>query len=130
MDDEELKRLEEMQKAKKKVVEKVAEKKVVVEKKVEEKIVEKKVEEKIVEKSEKIVEKIEKKINKSKKEEVLERIRGLGLTLEEERYDNMFQLEYYGKSYANAENLARGLYKNELTQTREKESKSTETEKM
>jgi hypothetical protein len=70
------------------------------------------------------------KVSLTKKQEILNRIKGLGVELEEEKFNNMLQVDYSDKSYSIAENLAKGIYKNEYIQTRELVSKQTETVKV
>ena len=72
-------------------------------------------------------------LNISKREQVMQRIKSLALTLEEENFE-MFEIDYSsnttGNNYSLADNLAKGVFKNETVQTPELESKSIETIKM
>ena len=72
-------------------------------------------------------------LNISKREQVMQRIKSLALTLEEENFD-MFEIDYSSKTTGNnfsiADNLAKGVFKHETVQTPELESKSIETIKM
>lgn len=70
----------------------------------------------------------------TKREEILERVKNLSLSLETENFDNMYQFDFNEKNsisnFTIAQNIAKGLLKHEIVQTNECESKSVETIKM
>jgi hypothetical protein len=49
------------------------------------------------------------------------------IALEEFNVNNMYELEYYNKNYAALEKIAKGSYKNAITQTSDKQSTSIQT---
>ena len=70
----------------------------------------------------------------NKREEVLKRIKNLGIQLEEENFDKMLEIDYirvhYNYSAASAYSLSSGGMKDQIIQTNEVENKIVETEKM
>jgi hypothetical protein len=77
---------------------------------------------------------LHKPIKKTKRDEILERVKSLALSLEIENFDNMYQMDFneknFNSNFSVAQNIAKGLYKHEFVQTNECESKAVETMKM
>ena len=72
------------------------------------------------------------KFHTDRKNEQLSRIKMLKnvITLEEYSVNNMYELEYYNKNYTALEKIAKGSYKNAITQTSDKLSTSVQTKSM
>jgi hypothetical protein len=77
---------------------------------------------------------LHKPIKRTKRDEILERVKSLALSLEIENFDNMYQMDFneknFNSNFSVAQNIAKGLYKHEFVQTNECESKAVETIKM